>query len=174
MRDNTRMNVSEALQKAASFARSLVEEDKPVERTESAPVAVADVNVAELQHRVATLERISAEYFEVIERIERERDQWKDMFFTQSSEHQNAQAILQKMLADLSGAFRSSMRQLNFFRAAADLDPVASPAHLEALPTDIPEQYGLKIKELTEKVVPQTDGKALREQIIQRYLTEGR
>jgi hypothetical protein len=103
-------------------------------------------------------ERINGEYFEVIERIERERDQWKDMFFTQASEHQNAQALLQKMLADCSNNLRSALGQLNFFRKGADLELVSTPKMLEEMPKDLPEQYGSRMKKLADSALEQTNG----------------
>jgi len=124
--------------------------------------------VALLEHRLKVEERIGREYFDVIERIEKERDEWKEMFFTQSSEHQNAQSLLQKYLADCSGHLRAAISQLNFFRKGADLAPVAHPKMLDEVPTDVPGDYGQKIRKLAESARQQTDGKAERSKIAAR------
>lgn len=124
-----------------------------------------DTRLSEALDRLKTSERINREYFDVIERIERERDQWKDMFFTQASEHQNAQAMLQKMLTDCSNNLRGALSQLNFFRSGAKLEPVMTPQMLEHLPTTLPEDYGDLIKKLADSAMEQTDGRARRAEI---------
>ena len=163
------MGIGKAIEAAKTVARGFFE---------SSDVVDQDLEMESLRGRIAELsealkieQRIGLEYFEVIERIEKERDQWKDMFFTQSSEHQNAQAILQKMLADCSANLRSSLRQLNFFRSGADLDPVSTPAMLESLPKDLPEKYGEKMRELAKSARPQTDGLSERAKISQKQRT---
>lgn len=128
-------------------------------------LAVVEAEAAKLEQRLKVEERIGREYFDVIERIEKERDEWKEMFFTQSSEHQNAQSMLQKYLADCSGHLRAALAQLNVLRQAAELPPIATPKMLETLPTDLPEQYGNKVRDLAAKARAQTDGLAERAQI---------
>lgn len=165
------MRFSGLLSKARSVAELLLtpEEIPDVEEVNepsvNAKFAEVERQFASLQERLKTEERISREYFDVIERIERERDQWKEMFFTQSSEHQNAQAMLQKMLADCSNNLRGALAQLNFLRKAAGMEPVVTPAMLDKIPTDVPEKYGEKIAELAAAALPQTDGKSERSRI---------
>lgn len=171
MRDTLPMRFSGLLSKARSVAELLLTpEEIPEVEADNEPSVDAKFSEVErqfalLQERLKTEERISREYFDVIERIERERDQWKDMFFTQSSEHQNAQAMLQKMLADCSNNLRGALAQLNFLRKAANMEPVVTPAMLEKIPTDVPERYGEKIAELATSARPQTDGRAERSRI---------
>lgn len=165
------MALSGLVQKARSFAAALLapaeipEVEADSEPSVDAKFANVEREFAALQERLRVEERISREYFEVIERIEKERDQWKDMFFTQSSEHQNAQAMLQKMLADCSNNLRGALTQLNFLRKAAGIEPVVNPAMLEKVPTDLPEKYGEKIAELAASARPQTDGRSERAKI---------
>lgn len=164
------MGITKAIGAAKAIARSLLEDADPEQMASDNEEVIKMLHeqVETLSEKLRTQERISLEYFDVIERIERERDQWKDMFFTQSSEHQNAQAILQKMLADCSGHLRSSLRQLNFFRTGADLEPVANPRMLESMPSDLPERYGEKMRELAKQAKPQTDGIAERARIAEK------
>lgn len=164
------MGIKKAIGAAKTIARSLLEESDPEQIASDSEevIKLLHEQVEMLNERLKNQERISLEYFEVIERIERERDQWKDMFFTQSSEHQNAQAILQKMLTDCSNHLRASLRQLNFFRSGAELEPVASPQMLETLPSDLPERYGEKMKELASGAKPQTDGTKERSKIAEK------
>lgn len=158
MRDTCDMGIRAAIKRAVVEALAEPELPEIAEIEVDAKLAELEKEVALLQHRLKVEERIGREYFDVIERIEKERDEWKEMFFTQASEHQNAQSILQKYLADCSGHLRAALSQLNFFRKAAELAPVANPKMLDALPTDVPEQYGEKIREMASKARPQTDG----------------
>lgn len=152
------------LRKALKLIEELTSDPEP-EIPDVQDASEDDREVAELRSRLNMFERINREYFAVIEQMEKERDQWKEMFFTQSGEHQNAQAMLQKMLLDCSGNLRAALNQLNFFRKAAELEPVKEPKMLASIPTDVPEQYGKRIKELADSAMPQTDGKARRAEI---------
>lgn len=151
------MGITETIGKAKAVARALLESPE-LPSEEEAAVNPLEARLREVEERLKIMERVSDEYFEVIERIERERDQWKDMFFTQANEHQNAQAILQKMLGDSATHLRSAIKQLNVFRKGAELDPVVNPRMLEQLPTDLPEKYGERMRELAKGALAQTNG----------------
>ena len=157
------MKIFNAVKRARLLAKSIMEE--PLELPEPTPEIYEDTRLDDALARMKVLERINGEYFDVIERIEKERDQWKDMFFTQASEHQNAQALLQKMLADCSNNLRAALGQLNFFRKGADLELVSTPKMLDEMPKDLPEQYGLKMKKLASEALPQANGLAERDRI---------
>lgn len=157
------MSIRTVLKKVKSAAKWL--SDDSVDFLEPRVEEFVDTRLSEALDRLKTSERINREYFDVIERIERERDQWKDMFFTQASEHQNAQAMLQKMLTDCSNNLRGALSQLNFFRSGAKLEPVMTPQMLEHLPTTLPEDYGDLIKKLADSAMEQTDGRARRAEI---------
>ena len=157
------MKIFDAVKRARLLAKSIMEE--PLELPEPTPEVYEDTRLDDALARMKVLERINSEYFDVIERIEKERDQWKDMFFTQASEHQNAQALLQKMLADCSNNLRAALSQLNFFRKGADLETVITPKSLIDFPTDLPDQYGAKMKKLASEALPQTNGLTERERI---------
>ena len=159
------MGLSSAIGKAKEIARALLEDVDPVQIPEPEAPSQESVLLEEAQDRLKTLERINREYFEVIEKIEKERDQWKDMFFQQSAEHQTAQAMLQKMLADCAANLRAAIVQLNFFRKGAELGPVVTPALLASLPTDLPEKYAQKMKALADSAMAQTDGLSERARI---------
>jgi hypothetical protein len=160
------MSIRSTLKRAVDAAGALLEapEIPEVESGDLDSLAMA-TELDSLHDRMRVLERINLEYFEVIERIERERDEWKHMLFTQTSEHQNAQALLQRALSDCSHNLRGALGQLNWFRRAADLAPVDSPAMLETLPTGVPEAFGDKVKAMADGASKQTDGKAERERI---------
>lgn len=153
------MSFRSALKRAVDAAGELLETPALPEVSE---VEFEAREIDRLRERLKVIERINREYFEVIEAIERERDEWKRMLFEQTSEHQNAQAMLQKALSDCSQNLRAAIRQLDWFRKAADLEPVQSPAILQTLPTGVPESFGKKVRELMASASPQTDGKAER------------
>lgn len=141
---------------------NLPEVDEAAERREG--------EIEALRERVKTVERINREYFDVIEAIERERDQWKGMLFEQSSEHQNAQALLQKALSDCSHNLRAAIRQLDWFRRAADLEPIQTPAMLEKLPEGVPEAFGKKVQDMVASAGPQTNGLERRAELAKKLV----
>lgn len=166
MRDIVSMSISSALKKVVVEALSGPEEANRQASEFEEKLAEVEREMGGVRDRLRTEERIAREYFDIIERIEKERDEWKEMFFRQSLEHQNAQGLLQKYLADCSTHLSAAIRQLNFFRKAAALEPVMTPAILEQLPKDIPENYGKLIAELAASASPQTDGKAKRSKVL--------
>lgn len=111
------------------------------------------------------LSRINAEYFSVIERIEAERDEWKEMFFEQSRQHLAAQAMLSRQLGEARQQLRAAVQQLNVYRQCAEHEPVREPAGLDANPSEIPDGYKAKMDALVAGAPPPTDGKAERARI---------
>ena len=166
IRERVKRVIAEALRDgdqelSVALPLEYAEEPSPVD----AKLAEVERQFVALQERLKVEERISREYFDVISRIEKERDQWKEMFFTQAQEHQNAQAMLQKMLADSAANLRASIVQLDQFRVAAGLERIKTPKMLEAIPDDVAELYGEKMRKLAEAALEQTDGATERDRI---------
>ena len=124
---------------------------------------VADQAAAIWEHK--RLSRINAEYFVVIERMEAERDEWKEMFFEQSRQHLAAQAMLSRQLGESRQQLRAAVQQLNFYRKCADHEPIKEPAGLDASPSAIPDGYKAKMDALVAGAPDPTDGKAARARI---------
>lgn len=142
------------------------------EPAEPEPPSTAEQELIVLRAEAETLRRINGEYFALIEMMEKQREEWKTMFFTASAEHGTAQRMLNTIIAECSGLLRNSLRQLNHFRSAAGLEPVVNPKvqgkTLEELPTALPEDYAQRMRDLVSSAMKQTDGKAERERVIER------
>lgn len=134
--------------------------------TESPPASVLiDNEIERIKRLLADLRRRNLEYFDVIERIERERDGWKERFFTQSSQHQTAQAMLERRGGALARQVTTLLAAINKMRKEVGDEPIA-PSLLPGLPDQISsEAYGERMKKLGEEMPPPVDGKAEREVI---------
>ena len=166
------MSLKNALLKAAVDAANSMLESPDVPELPEVDEAVEErhAEIDALREQVKIVERINREYFDVIEAIERERDHWKAMLFEQASEHQNAQALLQKSLSDCSHHLRTAIRQLDWFRRAADLEPIQTPTMLEKLPEGVPETFGKKVQEMAASAGPQTNGLERRAEIAKKLV----
>lgn len=81
--------------------------------------------------------RKADEYFSVIERIEKERDDLWSMYRTQVAEHLNAQTMLLKERVKLRQQLGRAVGMLNKMRKEKGLDLVKKPADLEVFDAQI-------------------------------------
>jgi len=118
-----------------------------------------------LRAEIDDLRRRNSEYFELIERIEKQRDQWKEMFFTQAAQHQTAQEMLQRRLGIVGDQLALLVRRVNVMLKRAGLPTLDSPQSLEALSEDVAAQYGARMGELADQVGEDIQGAAERDRI---------
>lgn len=159
--------ISKAIEAARAAARVLADGVEPVlpdVADAPLPTDCAD-EVAALKEALTTQQRISREYFDVIERVVKEREGWKEMYFVQSGEHQNAQTMLMRSITVLTTQLRDAVRQLNFLRVKAGLELIHEPSGLKNIPENVPTDFAEKIKAMTAAVPTQTDGEAERNRI---------
>ncbi len=158
----------------------LLDGDKPADIFDPAPVPdlpddaveldaaveVGSAELAQLRSDNERLTRINGEYFACIESMERQRDEWREMFFTHSGEHQAAQAMIRDSATELSQQLRAAVAQLNIYREAAAHTAIVEPKCLEQVPTSIPEDFKKRMDALVAgKKHPDTDAKAERDAI---------
>lgn len=105
------------------------------------PVVDFDEDKAPFGEGESELERVRRqrdEYFEVISRIEKERDELWHMYRVQVSEHLNAQGLLSKERARLIRMLAKTVQALNQMRKDKGLEPIKGPAELGISPaTDV-------------------------------------
>jgi len=106
--------------------------------------------VEQSKKRVETLERIKNEYFGVVRQMEEDRDRWKDMFFTQSHEHQNAQVMLEKATFRAYEVAHILLRDLNVYRKRDGKEPVKPTAMWIEQNREVSEAYGERMKKLAD------------------------
>lgn len=139
--------------------RSLKEQVRQLEQTNRA-----------LQDELKKSERIKWEYFSIIEQIEKQRDEWCEMFRTQSSEHLEAQCML---VSALEAARRMHMRLQNVcnalirrYQPESDLiDIVPDP---NSSPVDQAKAYEKSMQALEKTASVPIDGIAERAKIAAR------
>jgi hypothetical protein len=140
------------------------DDDELTEREQLLVRAAESLEV--LQRELATEKRKSKELFDVVETVLRERDQWKDMWFTHGREHLQAQHLLEQSIEQLRTWLRSSLIAVNKYRSAAG----EAPLPFGADPKDPPVGTAQKFKDMLEQAqadAPSSvDGLALREAIV--------
>jgi hypothetical protein len=113
-------------------------------------------------------QRKCAEYFDVIVRIEHERNGWIDMYRTQVSEHLTAQGMLEKSLVSARQMAARAVKMLNKMREDAGLEAITAETGLKAYdgePVGIAEKYAARMKELHSSMPAVIDGEAERQKI---------
>jgi len=116
------------------------------------------------------LRRRCDEYFRLIERIEVERDEAQDRWMIQSSEHQNAQAILETRLIQTRQIAQRAVMMLNAMRKEQNLEPikVQSPSDLDPYdgePVGMAEAYAKRMKALNDDMPRPVDALKARDEI---------
>jgi len=126
--------------------------------------------VRHLEEALKIQKRIGGEYFAVIESMERQRNEWKEMFFEQAAEHVQGQSRLEEALTRVRQALGSVVKQLNFLRELGGLEPLNAAHEMEegAPPIGQAEEFRRKVQELTARAPEETDGMAAREEIRDR------
>lgn len=100
-------------------------------------------------------ERRAAEYFLVIEKIERQRNTWTEMYREQVGEHLAAQSMLERALMNSRQQLARAIKMLNDERAASGKSPVAKPSDLdpvESEPVGLVEKYAERMLTLQEEL----------------------
>lgn len=87
---------------------------------------VADVEVAEDESELENLRRQKEELFDLVVRIEKQRDDWKTRFFEQAHQHQNAQAMLEDHVRVVGTTLVRTVEILNELRVKNGLEPMTS------------------------------------------------
>jgi hypothetical protein len=80
---------------------------------------------------IQRLRRRCREYFDVIERLERERDALWKMYRVECSEHANAQSLLERRLGEVRLLLGRAIAAINAMRKKEDMEPLKKPADLE-------------------------------------------
>lgn len=118
------------------------------------------------EDELTRLHRRCGEYFKIIEAIEKERNEWIEMWRTQAGEHLTAQAMLERSLAATRQTAARAIVMLNKMRKAAKLEPILKPDGLESYdgePVGLAEDYAVRMLSLRKKLGAPIDAKAARD-----------
>lgn len=134
------------------------------------PVEQAYVDQFVTEGELEQLRRRSEQYFDVIGRIEKERNQWIVMWRDQSGEHLVAQGLLEKRLIETRQVAMRAISMLNVMRKDKDLDPIEVRGFDDLEPYDnepvgTAERYAERLHELCDQLPTPIDGVAERSAI---------
>jgi len=107
-----------------------------------------------LLSQIEELKRHKREFFDLIERIEAQRDEWKEMFKRDAAQHLQALGILEIALKAERVRIARLLVYLNKLRDKEGLDPIKTPKHLdtelglEAPPVNTVKERVQEIREL--------------------------
>lgn len=105
--------------------------------------------ISDLKGQLSRLERKYWEQFDVIERVIKERDQWKDLYKKHVMEHLSAQNILSRSIVMLRMQMTKLLQVLNKMLEEKGEKPIKASKDLESIegyPVDLPEKFVEKMK----------------------------
>lgn len=120
-----------------------------------------------LETELAKATRHKDEYFVVIEKMERQRDEWRELYHTQSRTHHNAQVLLESHLMQTRDWLGKVIKVANVYRKERNEPQILKPADLEALspPIGTAAEFKATIEALTAGAEPLLDAKLEREKV---------
>ena len=146
-------------QKRSDAAAAEVESEAPLGNR------LDEVQQSLLVEAVAQVEfykRRSEEYFDVIRRIEAQRQEWRALFERDSTGHQVAQDMLQGALENTRIQLGRALGMINKMRKDAGMAPVADLSKLDpkAYPYGIADETKRQNEKISAEIPVQIDGKA--------------
>lgn len=88
----------------------------------------------QVAEQMQTWKRVARENHAIVEGVIKERDQWKEMWFTQGRDHSNAQQLMMRALESAGEHLHSSFALINKMRKERGLEPISlSGDRIEAL-----------------------------------------
>lgn len=107
--------------------------------------AKALANAAE--QRALMLERKVREYVDIVYRVEKQSNDWRDRWWNHSTEHQRAQALLEDGIYKMRAVVNRALEELNKYRAA-DGKPQLTPMALMTDPIGLSLQFQKSLEEM--------------------------
>lgn len=154
---------------ADQSASELVEVREFLKSSASADDGIAAKALATADQAAQMLEverRKSRELFMVVESVLKERDQWKDMWFTQSREHLNAQNALEHAVEQARMWLRAALVAVNKHREEKGLAPIPFGLDPKDPPVGTAAQFEKLILEAQRTAPEHVDGVALRDRVV--------
>lgn len=145
-----------------SVGRTLLEEHERELFEDVDELLVRHPRYLALKNRVALLERHKAEFFDVIERIERQRDEWRDIHKESVGKYHVALEMLERELRRERVRNAKLLVHVNKLREDKKLDPIKTPRHLDrelgldADPVGLAKQYDEAVTLLLKEGAPES------------------
>ena len=128
-------------------------------------------SVKEIEKELLRLKTANTQYFNLIDRVLAQRDEWKSLYMLHVREHQNAQELYEKEIMKLRKMLGNCIKIANHERKVNGGPEITKPSDLGDL-TDIPvgtmEAYAIKIAHARSLLSNEIDGVAERDEIASR------
>lgn len=121
--------------------------------------------IAVLERAVDDLRRRNREYFDVIASLEKQRDEWRGMFFDSSQKSMNAHVLYRRQITSLSLKLKRAINMLNGFFVIVGHEPVKTEKDFDAISERIADNYRNDIDALKAAAPVAVDGAARRKEI---------
>lgn len=144
--------------------RTIGENQTRIDAVQSNQSKIEDA-LAVIKADLAVSLRRNNEYFSMIEGIIAERDQWKEMFMTQSAGHLRAQSIMSERMTKQTVWIGRVGMAINRLRVAAGLSLIKLAADPTEIEKALVRDYEIMIKALMESAPKDTDWIAERDRL---------
>ncbi|MBW2672248.1 MAG: hypothetical protein JRD89_02380 [Deltaproteobacteria bacterium] len=131
----------------------------------TADLAEVHEQIQTQSHELEHAKRAASEYFNVIEDLHKQREQWKTMFFQQAVSHQGGQAMLTRVLMTTRRQLRTVCEVLVSRDEEGAQELFERLDKTDAPPVGKAEEFAQAMLELAQGAEPQTDGFAERDRI---------
>lgn len=117
-----------------------------------------------VHHEAVMWKKKARDYFGVIERIEKERNEWKSMWFQQSSAAHRGQQVLEDALFGLRGGCARLIEALNVYRKEKG-EALLEKIDMRGPPIGLAAEFGALLERLNANAPESVDGAAERDRI---------
>lgn len=156
------VTLKQAVRRALRYIGEDDEQEQSARDIDREVDATLGLEVAELRFQVTDLARRNREYFDVIESIEKQRNEWKTMYFDSTAKNVAAHAMLRRIIEGLSLQNKKAIMVLNGFFEKLGHAPVKTRDDLLALSDSISDEYKEHIDKLTADAPADIDGLSTR------------
>ncbi len=125
----------------------------------------------EIEFEISRLKKSNLDYFNLIERVLKQRDEWVELYKLHAREHQNAQELYEKEIIKLRKMLSNCIKIANAELKAQDKPEIQKPSDLGELldpPVGAMEEYALKITRARDLLGNLVDAVAERDEIASR------
>ena len=169
--------VSDALREAIARPQDDDDGAKLIHQETDARIAELRSLIEDRQAELSWHRRRAEEYFELVQKMEQQRDEWRELYKRDASGHQNAQYVLQDAVIFARTQLARVLTMLNAYRTEKGEPPITQPL---PDPRDPPVGTADKTKVENDRVAAlmQTpekkdiDGGAAREAIREKFEAE--
>jgi len=128
-------------------------------------------SVKEIEKELLRLKKANTQYFNLIERVLAQRDEWKNLYLLHVREHQNAQELYEKEIVKLRKMLQNCLKIANHERKVNGGPEITKPSDLDGLldlPVGMMEEYAKRIAHARSLLGNEIDGAAERDEIASR------